>query len=964
MIDRDHWQRLAALIDEAWALDAEQRAPWLQALAAQDAALASQVARALADDSGPTDHDATRAGFARSLSAALQDAPPPDLTGARLGNWRLEAKIGEGGMGQVWRARRADGLFQGEAAIKLLRGDLGSPAGAARFARERALLARLNHPAIARLLDAGVAAPGSGPAAGQAFLVLELASGEPMDAHVRRHAPTLAARVQLLVRVAEAVAYAHARLIVHRDLKPGNVLVTADGAPKLLDFGIAALLDDDPDAAPGELTRLAGPGLTLGYAAPEQITGAPIGAAADVFALGVMLYELLAGVLPFGPRRGARTALEHAVLHGEPRRLASLPDDEAGADPLGPGRPMDAPLARGDLEAIAAKALRKDPTQRYESVRSLIGDLEAWLGHRPVSARRDNWRHNARLWLRRHALLAGGTAVVVLALGVGVSVSLVQRQRAVQAARVSDEVTQYLVDMLASASPERHGGDWPTVLQLLETSRGSLDTRFADSPDTRLRLLEVLVQTYRQLNRLDPAVELGQRLVALSRERQGPEHPRTLAASFELAQSYHLKGQFDLALALLEPLLPVARRLPAEHLYDLTLPLLSLADATCSRSGRFDDAERLLEEQRRLIDALPPQDEWHITYLNHLQVLRNGQGRVREALAAIRQTRPFWSSTRPEDQREVLTMQRNVIAMEIRAAEYDHVEERAAELIARMDRLLGPGSGLAQSLTHEVARYRLEVGRYGDALAQREANIAQARAGGAELPSTVLPLRAQRLMARSAARAAPAAMLLQEARALFDASLPVAAELGAQRAEVWLAVARTALAQDDAALAAQALDRMQADPGLNLEPGPRHDPLLASRKQQLDGQLARLRGDYATSRRLLGERLTYQSRGDLGHLVPAWSAATDLAWTLVLAGTPDAVAALDDARERRPPTVPPGHPLDAALTLMRIRLAAGRDDTPAVQQAVQALHQAQQRGGPAPALPAGPLRGGLGGALF
>lgn len=964
MIDREQWQRISALIDEAWALEPAERTPWLQALAGRDPDAAAQVARALADEAEAEGGGQTWAGFARSLASALREAPVADLSGARLGNWRLEAKIGEGGMGQVWRARRDDGLFQGEAAIKLLRGDLGSTAVAARFARERALLARLNHPAIARLLDAGIAAPGSGPAAGQAFLVLELASGETLDAHVRNHAPTLAQRVQLLVRVAEAVAYAHARLIVHRDLKPANVLVTPDGTPKLLDFGIAALLDEDPEATHGELTRLTGRGLTLGYAAPEQITGAPIGTAADVFSLGAMLYELVCGALPFGPRRGARTALEHAVLHGEPRRLSAVTAEEAAADAQGPGRAVDAEQARGDLEAIAAKALRKDPTQRYESVRAFIGDLEAWLGHRPVSARRDNWRHNTRLWLRRHALLAGGVAVVVASLAIGLATSLYQRQRAVQAARVSDEVTQYLVDMLASASPERHGGNWPTVLQLLETSRDSLDKRFADSPDTRLRVLEVLVQTYRQLNRLDAAVALGERLVADSRQRLGVDHPRTLAASFELAQSYHLKGQFDLALGLMEPLLPVYRRLPAAYREDLLLPALSLADANYSRTGRFDDAERLLEEQRRLIDTLPADSDWHITYLNHLQVLRNGQGRVHEALEAIRATRPFWSSTRPEDQREVLTMQRNVIAMEIRAAEYDRVEERAAELIARIDRLLGAGSSLAQSLTHEIARYRLEVGRYADALAQREANIAQARAGGAELPSTVLPLRAQRLMARSAARAAPADALLAEARTLLEESLPVAPQLGAQRAEVWLAVARVALAQDDAALAARALDRMQADAGLNLQPGPRHDPLLAARKQQLDGQWARLRGDYEASRKLLADRLAYLSRGDMGHLVPAWAAATDLAWTLVLAASPDAAAAIDDARNRRPPAVPSGHPLDAALTLMRVRLAEGRDDTPAVQRAVQALHQAQQRGGSFPPRPPGPLRGGLGGALF
>lgn len=961
-MDRERWLRLSGLIDEGCALDAAARAAWLAELRQREPELAPRVERALGEADANEEASGTLPGFAQSLAAALgpeRPAAPPDLAGTRLGAWRLLELIGTGGMGQVWRARRDDGLYQGEAAIKLLRGDLGSGALAARFARERALLARLHHPSIARLLDAGLADAAAGPAAGQAYLVLELASGETLNRHVREHARTLAARVRLLLRVAAAVAYAHAQLVVHRDLKPANVLVAPDGTPKLLDFGIAALLDEEDPAGSGELTRLAGRSLTLGYAAPEQLGDAPIGTPADVFSLGVMLYELASGTLPLGGRSGPRAAREQALLHGEPPRLAALLR-EAEADPGGPGRPVDAAAAVGDLEAIALKALRKDPAERYASVSAFIADLEAWLAHRPVSARRDHWRHNLRLWLRRHALAVAGVTAVVLSLGIGLATSLWQRERALQAARDSDEVTKYLEELLASASPESHGGNWPTVLQLLEKSRADLAQRFAESPETRLRVLQVLVRTYRALNRFDISIPLGRQLLDESRARYGAADLRTLQALLELTQAQHLQGQCDLAVAQLEPALPALRALPRAHLDHLTLPAVSLSTICHAHLGRLDEADRALAEEERLVRQLPADDPWHMGYLNHLQIVRNAQGRFRDALEAIRRTQPFWSSTAPEDQREILTMQRNFLVMQVRVAEYDRVEERFAELLRRIDGLMGPASAMGQSLLHELARYRADAGRFADALAQREANLARAQAAGVTAPGTLLPLRVQRLLARSAARAAPPATLLAEARQLLADAEPLLPRLGAQRVELWIAVARVALSQDDAALAAQALARLDADPGLRLAPGPNQDHLLAARKRQLDGELARLRGNFDTSARLLAERLAFTRRGGESRLVPIWSATLDLAYTQALQRAPEAAATLAAAAAARPAAVPPGHPLDAAAAYLAA-LQAGSD----TDEAARALRAAQQRGGAEPQQPvdAGPLRGTLGGVL-
>ncbi|MFZ2990235.1 serine/threonine-protein kinase, partial [Ideonella sp.] len=419
MINSTSWLRWSDLLDHAMSLRPAERERWLAHLPPADAqAVARLLARMGPDDQAP--EPVLPQGpqvFQNLLGQALAEPPVSGLeAGLRFGAWRLARQIGEGGMGQVWLAERADGLYQGQAAIKLLRSDLPRPDLAARFTRERVILSRLSHPGIARLLDAGIEAD-------QAYLVLEYVDGTTLLEYARRHCPTVAQRVQLLLQIAQAVAYAHGQLVVHRDLKPSNVVVSPDGQPRLLDFGIASLLADDAggvrDPAATSLTRQYGRGLTVDYAAPEQVTGDPCTAATDTFALGVLLFELLTGERPFqSPGRG-RVASEHALLHDAPLRVSQalrrVAPSAAGA------RPVDVlQRAPGDLEAVIDKALQKSPSERYGSAGTLIEDLRAWLESRPVSARRLDRRHRARLWLRRNWLTASLSAAVMLALAGGV----------------------------------------------------------------------------------------------------------------------------------------------------------------------------------------------------------------------------------------------------------------------------------------------------------------------------------------------------------------------------------------------------------------------------------------------------------------------------------------------------------------------------------------------------------------
>lgn len=976
MIDRERWQAISALLDVALALQPSQRDAWLADLQQRDAELAEQVRTMLvaAPQSTAKGGVTTLPGlqaFGQHLDAALkpqlQSSHAPQA-GQRWGAWMLLHKIGEGGMGQVWLAARDDGLYQAQAAIKLLRSDLSAQRLQARFARERAVLARLNHPNVARLLDAGLVE-------GQAYLVLEYVPGRNLDEHVRAACPHLVQRVQLLLRIAQAVEHAHAQLIVHRDLKPSNVIVTPEGEPKLLDFGIAGLLDDG-EPVDSDLTRQTGRGLTLGYAAPEQILGGPIGTAADVFSLGVMLFELISGDLPFAPRSAGRLAAEHAVLHGEPRRLSTLlglAEDPGQAEPgqrdagavlvnTGPGPAIDARRARGDLEAILAKALRKQPAERYGTVGAFIDDLQRWLTHRPVSARRDEWRHQSYLWLRRHALLAGATAVVVLSLSAGLAVSTWQWQRAQTAARQSDRIAEYLVDLLKSASPDRHGGQWPTVLQLLDRSRAALPQSFQNDPETRLRLLAVLAETYHELNRFDVAMPLNEELVRIATERHGAGDPMVLQARYRQARTQQVQGLFDKAIAALEPMQGEFERTYGAQSEEVRR-LLYVLSTSYARAGRLDDADRMLTHAGTLTQAAfgSNSPQW-MAHQNHLQVLRVGQGRLREALAAMRSTEPFWSNAALENVREILVYRRNTIAVQVRVGDYDGIEERARALLVDMDRLLGPGNDMASGLRHELARFFTETGQSQRALEQRLDNLARAQAAQVQHPAVLLPLQVHALLARAQAHAAAAPELAREARLLLASLQTHIDKIGYSRADAWINLMRVGLALDDAALAAEALAPLKSDKGLRLD----RDSLLASRVGQMEGELARLQGDLPRSRELLLQRMHVFERPGERRVLPAWVAGLDLAYTLVLMGDPGAAAALQSAQQRRPVGAPAGHPLDAAAGYLAARLqAAAQGSSAATHDAVKAAEQALARvQGRRPGQPAGAGLGSFGGALI
>jgi serine/threonine-protein kinase len=423
----DQWQALSPYLDRALAMTDDVRAAWLSSLGEQDPALATQLGRLLEEH-----RVLAQEGFLENRRFELPNAT--GLAGQTLGPYTLISQIGQGGMGSVWLARRSDGRFERQAAVKFVNIALAGRATEERFKREGSILGRLTHPHIADLLDAGVSPDG------QPYLILEYVDGEAIDRYCDEHKLDVEARVCLFLDVLAAVAHAHANLIVHRDIKPSNVLVTTGGEVKLLDFGIAKLLEGEGQTGAATLlTHEGGSALTPQYAAPEQLTGQPVTTATDVYALGVLLYLLLCGRHPAGSGLHSPAELVKAVLDREPPHASDattadnskLIAERRGATPDKLRRELF-----GDLDTIVGKALKKDPQERYASVTGFADDLQRYLKHEPISARPDALAYRTAKFLRRNrtvvALTATAIVLVIGSLSTGLYVANRQRKIAEQ----------------------------------------------------------------------------------------------------------------------------------------------------------------------------------------------------------------------------------------------------------------------------------------------------------------------------------------------------------------------------------------------------------------------------------------------------------------------------------------------------------------------------------------------------
>ena len=556
------WPALSRRLDEALDLEPSARDAWVDAL--PEPIAFRQVLRDLLAGDDPAmfgSVDAPRLHLDPDNGHA--DPVPVLAPGMRVGPYRLLRELGHGGMGVVWLAERDDNTLQRSVALKLP--GLGWSEGLhQRMRRERDILASLAHPNIARIHDAGV------DGQGRPYLALEYIEGESIDRYARSRQLTTAERLRLLLQVAHAVAHAHGRLVVHRDLKPANILVTAEGEVRLLDFGIAQLLENER-AVESPITRRAGRVLTMDYASPEQLRGESIGTASDIYSLGVVAYEVLTDQKPYRLKRPTVSALEEAIV-----ALDVRPASTAATDPLARR------ALRGDLDAILNKAMKKSAPERYASVDALAQDIERHLARLPVQARPDALAYRMRRFVARNALAVSAAAVVAAALVGGAGVAVWQARSARSAAARAEEVKNFALSIITGADTESGATRETTAVELLQAARARVESQLVSSPATAIELMTAVGTGLQSQGRIAEASEL----LRATRERAlhtlGETHPLTLAATIAYGLSLVSEDRPKDAIAVLAPAASSAARQRDAHaqieaLFDLSTAQLAAA---------------------------------------------------------------------------------------------------------------------------------------------------------------------------------------------------------------------------------------------------------------------------------------------------------------------------------------------------------------------------------------------------
>ena len=739
MPDRERWKRLNPLLDELLDLDAAARQRRLAELRERDASVATDLAKMLGF---AVDADQTRFLASNAQDEGVAAAP---LIGTQIGAYVIEALLGQGGTGGVWRARRTDGRFEGAVAIKLLHLSLLGRMGAARFEREGAILARLTHPHIARLLDAGVTA------GGQPYLVLELVEGERIDRYCDGRQLDIARRLALYDDVLSAVAHAHNHLVIHRDIKPNNILVTAEGDVKLLDFGIAKLLDD----ADGALVTADGQrALTPEYAAPEQLQNAPVTTAADVYALGVLLYHLLVGRHPTAFDATSPAEVIRATLDTGPLRLTSA----LAASDAGPGTSCGVAAARGttlarlrrqlegDLENIVALTLRKLPAERYQTVGALAEDLRRYRQDEPVSARPDSLAYRSMKFVRRNRSIVATGLLAALAVMGGLAGTITQAQRAgAQAAQAHRERDNALRQLAYAASANQfigflleEGSDKPfTTSDLLARGEALVERQFGADPAQQASLNLTLGSLYFQAGQESKGTELLVRAQNVARHAGDPSLQAEIEC--ELANQHSWSGSFEKARSTMDSAIASLRAAPE-------LDRDTVAKCLFGRSqvnGISGNIQASLDDAQLALDTLgTPRSHQRLTAIYIRAALAGAQSRMGEpakAIGAYEQAIAELAAMGRGNTRSMAVMYINLGAnlagsgQTLRAVE---TYERALGLL----RGFGDTSTIT-TLESNYAGLLVELGRPREAMPLIEHARAKASADGNVLQASIVALR-------------------------------------------------------------------------------------------------------------------------------------------------------------------------------------------------------------------------------
>jgi eukaryotic-like serine/threonine-protein kinase len=743
----DQWQVVSPYLDEALTLSEDERARWLERMRAENPSLADKLQELLSEH---------RLAEGNGFLEKRPDFPTlkTDLAGQIVGSYRLISLIGLGGMGTVWLAERSDGRFDRKAAVKFLSAALIGHGGEERFKREGAILGRFSHPHIADLLDAGVASNG------QPYIVLEYVEGQPIDRYCDEHNLDVRSRVSLFLDVVGAVAHAHANLIVHRDIKPTNVLVSNDGQVKLLDFGIAKLLEAEGQDAATLLTQTGDSPLTPEYAAPEQVAGAPITTATDVYGLGVLLYQLLSGKHPAGTALRSPAALVKAIVDTEPLPPSdivhpSTPDAEAttaiaATRASTPERLYR--LLRGDLDTIVGKALKKNPEERYASASTMADDLRRYLKHEPISARPDTLAYRAVKFLRRNRFVVALGTLAFLATAAGLIGAVLQarinrqeRDAAVRERDRANRIADFMVKMFKVSNPSEARGSSITAREILDKASKETESGLSKDPEMQAQMMNVMGDVYFNLGLLSESHKLLERTLAVQQRVLGSENPDTLRTASLLGMVLRKEGHSEEAEKLDRETLAIQNRVLGPENQDTLATMSGLANALMWE-GKTTEAEKLdrelVEIRRRVLGPDDPETARSIDNLAFCLSLEGEQGKVddfpeseklsREALA-IKQR--ILGPEHPD----TITSMADLAATLSLERKLPEAEKLTREALEMRRRILGPEHTDTLDTMTYLSNVLGEEGRYAEAeKVEAEARAIQRRVLGPDHPATAV----------------------------------------------------------------------------------------------------------------------------------------------------------------------------------------------------------------------------------
>ncbi|MGE0128903.1 MAG: tetratricopeptide repeat protein [Blastocatellales bacterium] len=671
----ERWRRIEDLFRAVIDRPAAEREAYLTRVSGDDEELRREMLSLLAYETSEGFIEDPIASAALSFTAEPKD----DLTGERIGAYRVTRLIGRGGMGAVYEAARDDGQFDQQVAIKVIKRGMDTDFVRGRFLRERQILASLDHPRIARVFDGG-ATPNGLP-----YFVMEFVAGEPITNYCHGRGLSLNDKLKLFREVCSAVQYAHQNLVIHRDLKPSNILVADDGAPKLLDFGIAKLLMPDPREAVTQ-TETAYRMMTPDYASPEQARGLAVATTTDVYSLGVLLYELLTGRRPYQFKTSSPAEIERAIRDTETEEPSKVVGRMTGA----PAR-----LARrlaGDLDNIVMMAMRKEPERRYQSVEQFSEDIRRHLEGLPVVARKDTFGYRAGKFARRHkagVIILALLAILAVAMTIQAAFIARERDRANQEAATAEAVTRSLVTLFEIADPSKSSGNVITARELLDQGAEKVVRELKDQPEVQARLMDTIGRLYQSIGSYDRAQPLLEEALKLRRQSLGPEHPDVAASLNHLAEVVYLKGDYEGSESLFRESLAMRRKLLGVEHKDVAESLNNLA-STLRERGNLGETEPLLREALAMRRKLLGEEHSDVAEsLNDLGRLLSEQGKFDEAESLYRQALEMRRKLLGADHPRVAINLNNLAAMLQEKGDYKGAEPLFREALAMRRKLLG-----------------------------------------------------------------------------------------------------------------------------------------------------------------------------------------------------------------------------------------------------------------------------------